>query len=176
MLKDKASQAEQIRRLEEVTADEDDYFQGVLGNPVTFAARWGLPLSKQYRDSQGKNSATQSLRSKSAPIVANLPSRTGQRIRIRLKAFDRRVIDQSAREIADSVKRYGGRMAGPAQIRTRVERVAVKRSPHSQKNTSGAFEQRTHRRLIDIIGPTAKTLDELKKLNLPAGVDIIIKI
>jgi small subunit ribosomal protein S10 len=101
---------------------------------------------------------------------------SGQRIRIRLKAYDHRVIDQSAREIADTVKRTGARVAGPIPLPTRVERFTVLRSPHSDKKSQETFEQRTHKRLIDIIEPTAKTVDELKKLNLPAGVDITIKI
>jgi small subunit ribosomal protein S10 len=99
-----------------------------------------------------------------------------QRIRIRLKAYDYRVIDQSAREIADTVKRTGARVAGPIPLPTRIERYTVQRSPHSDKKSQETFEQRTHKRLIDILDPTAKTVDELKKLNLPAGVDITIKI
>jgi len=103
-------------------------------------------------------------------------SMAGQRIRIRLKAFDHRVIDQSAREIADTVKRTGARVAGPIPLPTRIERFTVQRSPHSDKKSQETFEQRTHKRLLDILDPTAKTVDELKKLNLPAGVDITIKI
>src|SRR6266513_2696269 len=103
-------------------------------------------------------------------------SMAGQRIRIRLKAFDHRVIDQSARDIADTVKRTGARVAGPIPLPTRIDRFTVQRSPHSDKKSQETFEQRTHKRLIDIIEPTAKTVDELKKLNLPAGVDITIKI
>jgi small subunit ribosomal protein S10 len=99
-----------------------------------------------------------------------------QRIRIRLKAYDFRVIDQSARDIADTVKRTGARVAGPIPLPTRIERFTVQRSPHSDKKSQETFEQRTHKRLIDILDPTAKTVDELKKLNLPAGVDITIKI
>jgi small subunit ribosomal protein S10 len=94
---------------------------------------------------------------------------TGQRIRIRLKAFDHRVIDQSARDIADTVKRTGARVAGPIPLPTRVERFTVQRSPHADKKSQETFEQRTHKRLLDIIDPTAKTVDELKKLNLPAA-------
>jgi len=99
-----------------------------------------------------------------------------QRIRIRLKAYDHRVIDQSALEIVETVKRSGARVAGPIPLPTRVERFTVLRSPHVDKKTQETFEQRTHKRLLDIIEPTAKTVDELKKLNLPAGVDITIKI
>jgi small subunit ribosomal protein S10 len=99
-----------------------------------------------------------------------------QRIRIRLKAYDHRVIDQSAREIVETVKRTGARVAGPVPLPTRVERFTVQRSPHADKKSQETFEQRTHKRLLDIIDPNAKTVDELKKLNLPAGVDITIKI
>jgi small subunit ribosomal protein S10 len=100
----------------------------------------------------------------------------GQRIRIRLKAYDHRVVDQSVQEIVETVKRTGARVAGPVPLPTRVEQFTVLRSPHADKKSQETFEQRTHKRLLDIIDPTAKTVDELKKLNLPAGVDITIKI
>lgn len=100
----------------------------------------------------------------------------GQRIRIRLKAYDHRVIDASASEIVETVKRSGARVAGPIPLPTNIERVTINRSPHADKKSMESFEQRTHKRLIDILDPTAKTVDELKKLNLPAGVDITIKI
>jgi small subunit ribosomal protein S10 len=99
-----------------------------------------------------------------------------QKIRIRLKAYDHRVIDQSVREIVDTVKRSGARVAGPVPLPTRIERFTVNRSPHADKKAMESFEMRTHKRLLDILEPTAKTVDELKKLNLPAGVDITIKI
>jgi small subunit ribosomal protein S10 len=99
-----------------------------------------------------------------------------QRIRIRLKAYDHRVIDQSALEIVETVKRTGARVAGPIPLPTRIERFTMTRSPHVDKKSQETFEQRTHKRLLDILEPTAKTVDELKKLNLPAGVDITIKI
>lgn len=101
---------------------------------------------------------------------------SGQRIRIRLKAYDHRVIDQSAQDIVETVKRTGARVSGPIPLPTRVERFTVQRSPHVDKKSQETFEQRTHKRLLDIHEPTAKTVDELKKLNLPAGVDITIKI
>ncbi|MCK9315262.1 MAG: 30S ribosomal protein S10 [Verrucomicrobia bacterium] len=100
----------------------------------------------------------------------------GQRIRIRLKAYDHRVIDQSASEIVDTVKRTGARVAGPIPLPMRVERYTVQRSPHADKKSQETFEQRTHKRLLDILDPTAKTVDELKKLNLPAGVHITVKV
>ena len=100
----------------------------------------------------------------------------GQRIRIRLKAYDHRVIDKSASEIVDTVKRTGARVAGPIPLPMRVERYTVQRSPHADKKSQETFEQRTHKRLLDILDPTAKTVDELKKLNLPAGVRITVKV
>ena len=100
----------------------------------------------------------------------------GQRIRIRLKAYDHRVIDASAHDIVETVKRTGARVAGPVPLPTVIERFTVQRSPHADKKSQETFEQRTHKRLLDILDPTAKTVDELKKLNLPAGVDITIKI
>ncbi len=101
---------------------------------------------------------------------------TGQRIRIRLNGYDHRVRDHSAAEIVETAKRTGARVAGPIPLPTRIERYSVNRSPHADKKSMEQFEMRTHKRLLDIIDPTAKTVDELKKLNLPAGVDITIKI
>lgn len=99
-----------------------------------------------------------------------------QMIRIRLQAFDHRVLDQSTGEIVNTVKRTGAQVAGPIPLPTRVERFSVNRSPHVNKKSMEQFEIRTHKRLLDIVNPTGKTVDELKKLNLPAGVDISIKI
>ena len=101
---------------------------------------------------------------------------TNQRIRIRLKSFDHRVLDVSSTEIVETARRTGARVAGPIPLPTRVERFTVNRSPHVNKKSMEQFEIRTHKRLLDIIDPTIKTVDELKKLNLPAGVDITIKI
>ncbi|MCS6770432.1 MAG: 30S ribosomal protein S10 [Kiritimatiellae bacterium] len=101
---------------------------------------------------------------------------TGQRIRIRLKAYDHRVLDQSASDIVETAKRTGARVAGPIPLPTKIERYSVNRSPHVDKKSMEQFEIRTHKRILDIIDPTIKTVDELKKLNLPAGVDITIKI
>ena len=100
----------------------------------------------------------------------------GQRIRIRLKAYDHRVLDQSVNDIVETAKRTGARVAGPIPLPTRVERYSVNRSVHADKKSMEQFEIRTHKRLLDIIDPTAKTVDELRKLNMPAGVDITIKI
>jgi small subunit ribosomal protein S10 len=99
-----------------------------------------------------------------------------QRIRIRLRAFDHRMLDQSAQDIVDTAKRTSAQVAGPIPMPTRIERYTVNRSVHADKKSMEQFEIRTHKRMIDIINPTAKTVDELKKLNLPAGVDIQIKL
>ena len=99
-----------------------------------------------------------------------------QRIRIRLQAFEHATLDQSTAEIVNTVKRSGAQIAGPIPLPTRIERFSVNRSPHVNKKSMEQFEIRTHKRLLDILNPTAKTVDELKKLNLPAGVDISIKI
>ena len=100
----------------------------------------------------------------------------GQRIRIKLQGFDYRVIDQSAQDIVETAKRSGARVSGPIPLPTRIEKLSVNRSPHVDKKSMDQFEIRTHKRLLDILEPTAKTVDELRKLNLPAGVDITIKI
>ena len=100
----------------------------------------------------------------------------GQRIRIKLQGFDYRVIDQSAQDIVETAKRSGARVSGPIPLPTRIEKLSVNRSPHVDKKSMEQFETRTHKRLIDIIEPTAQTVDELKKLNLPSGVDITINV
>ena len=101
---------------------------------------------------------------------------TGQKIRIRLQGFDYRVIDQSASDIVDTAKRSGARVSGPVPLPTRIGKVTVNKSPHVDKKSMEQFEIRTHKRLLDIIEPTAQTVDELKKLNLPSGVDITINV
>ena len=101
-----------------------------------------------------------------------------QKIRIRLKAFDYRLIDQSAQEIVETAKRTGAVVRGPVPLPTRIQRFDVlrHRSPHVNKTSRDQFEIRTHLRLMDIIDPTDKTVDALMKLDLPAGVDVEIKL
>ena len=99
-----------------------------------------------------------------------------QKIRIRLRAYDHEVIDSSAEKIVEAVKRSGAEVSGPIPLPTEVEKITILRAVHKYKDSREQFEQRTHKRLIDIINPNAKTLDALKKLNLPAGVDIEIKL
>ena len=103
-------------------------------------------------------------------------TKTAQKIRIKLQAYEHRILEQSVAEILNTARRTGSVVAGPIPLPTRIERMTVNRSPHVDKKSMDQFEIRTHKRLMDIIKPTAKTVDELKKLNLPAGVDISIKI
>jgi small subunit ribosomal protein S10 len=99
-----------------------------------------------------------------------------QKIRIRLKAYDHEVIDQSARKIVDTAERTGAKVAGPIPLPTERNVYCVIRSPHKDKDSREHFEMRTHKRLIDILDPTPKTVDSLMRLDLPAGVDIEIKL
>ena len=100
----------------------------------------------------------------------------GQKIRIRLKAFDYEVVDKSAKKIVDTVKRTGASIAGPIPLPTERALYCVLRSPHVNKDSREHFEMCTHKRLIDILEPTPKTVDSLMRLDLPAGVDIEIKL
>jgi small subunit ribosomal protein S10 len=99
-----------------------------------------------------------------------------QSIRIRLRAFDHRILDQSVTEIVNTAKRTGAGVRGPIPLPTRIERFTVLRSPHVDKKSMEQFEMRTHKRLLDVVDPTPQTIDALMKLDLPAGVDVEIKI
>lgn len=99
-----------------------------------------------------------------------------QNIRIRLKAFDHRLIDSSAREIVETAKRTGATVRGPVPLPIKIERFTVLVSPHVDKDARDQYELRTHKRLMDILDPTDKTVDALMKLELPAGVDVQIKL
>ena len=99
-----------------------------------------------------------------------------QKIRIRLKAYDHRVLDQSVRLIVETAERTGADLVGPVPLPTKIERFTVQRSPFVDKDSQEHFEIRTHNRLIDIVDPDSKTIDTLMRLNLPAGVDIEIKL
>ncbi|MCP4046232.1 MAG: 30S ribosomal protein S10 [Gammaproteobacteria bacterium] len=99
-----------------------------------------------------------------------------QRIRIRLKAFDHRLIDRSASEIVETAKRTGAQVRGPIPLPTRIERFTVLTSPHVNKDARDQYETRTHKRLMDIMDPNDKTVDALMKLDLAAGVDVQIKL
>ena len=99
-----------------------------------------------------------------------------QTIRIRLRAFDHRILDTATEEIVNTAKRTGAQVRGPVPLPTRTERFTVLRSPHVDKKSQEHFEMRTHKRLIDIVDPTPQTIDALMKLDLAAGVDVEIKI
>ena len=99
-----------------------------------------------------------------------------QKIRIRLKAFDYKLIDQSALEIVETAKRTGATVKGPVPLPTKMERFTMLISPHADKDARDQFELRTHKRIMDIINPTDKTVDALMKLELPAGVDVQLKL
>ena len=98
-----------------------------------------------------------------------------EKIRIRLKAYDHVVLEQSAEKIVDTAKKTGAKVSGPIPLPTEKEIVTILRSPHKHKDSREQFEMRTHKRVIDILYPTQKTMDSLMKLELPAGVDIEIK-
>jgi small subunit ribosomal protein S10 len=99
-----------------------------------------------------------------------------QKIRIRLKAYDHRVLDESAKRIVETAERTGATVVGPVPLPTQIERFTVRRSTFVHKDSHEHFEIRTHRRLIDVVEPDNKTIDSLMRLNLPAGVDIEIKL
>ncbi|MEE9515221.1 MAG: 30S ribosomal protein S10 [Candidatus Brocadiales bacterium] len=99
-----------------------------------------------------------------------------QKIRIRMEAYDHKVLDQAAAEIVETAKATGAKVSGPVPLPTRIERYTVLRSPHVDKKSREQFEIRTHKRLIDIVEPTAKTVDSLNRLNMPAGIEIRIKV
>ena len=99
-----------------------------------------------------------------------------QKIRIRLKAYDHRVLDESAKPIVETAERTGATIVGPVPLPTRIERFTVRRSTFVDKDSHEHFEIRTHKRLIDVVEPNNKTIDSLMRLNLPAGVDIEIKL
>ena len=99
-----------------------------------------------------------------------------QKVRIKIRGFDHRLVDQSARQILETAERTGAVVAGPVPLPTRIQKFCVIRSPHIDKDSREQFEIRTHKRLIDILGPTSKTIDALTQLQLPSGVEIDIKL
>jgi len=109
-------------------------------------------------------------------LVGRVGQVQNQRIRIRLKAFDHRLIDASAQEIVDTAKRTGAQVCGPIPLPTRIERFTILVSPHANKDARDQYEIRTHKRLLDIVEPTEKTVDALMKLDLAAGVEVQISL
>jgi small subunit ribosomal protein S10 len=108
--------------------------------------------------------------------MASAATAVKQRIRIRLKAFDHRILDQSAQQIVDTAQQTGARVSGPVPLPTHIQKYTVMRSPFIDKDSREQFEIRVHKRLIDIVDPTNKTVEALTRLNLPAGVDIEVRL
>lgn len=106
----------------------------------------------------------------------NVVGMQSQKIRIRLKAFDHKLLDQSTKEIVETAKRTGAKIAGPIPLPTKINRYTVLRSPHVDKKSREQFEIRTHKRLLDILEPTPQTVDQLMKLDLSAGVEVELKL
>src|SRR5690606_26674286 len=115
-------------------------------------------------------------RRKAAVLKQRQINMAGQKIRIRLKAFDHKLIDQSAGRIVDTAKRTGAQVRGPIPLPTKIERYTVLTSPHVNKDARDQYEIRTHKRLVDIVDPNDKTVDALMKLDLSAGVDVQIQL
>jgi small subunit ribosomal protein S10 len=130
----------------------------------------------RYTNKSGLQLAASSFFSETPGRVRESDTVSGQeRIRIRLKAYDYRILDQSTGEIVETAKRTGAQIAGPIPLPTMKNKYCVLRSPHVDKKSREAFEIRTHKRLLDILEPTQQTVDALMKLDLPAGVDVEIK-
>ncbi len=127
------------------------------------------------RNSRPGNRQNTRAQTDTGPARERIEVMVGQRIRIRLKAYDYRVLDTSTGEIVDTARRTGAQVAGPIPLPTVKNKYCVLRSPHVDKKSREAFEIRTHKRLIDILEPTQQTVDALMKLDLPAGVDVEIK-
>jgi len=131
-------------------------------------------MAEERRNRSGE--AATAAASRTAPATAARPKAGGQRIRIRLKAYDHTLLDQSASKIVETAESTGAKVAGPVPLPTRIERYTVMRSPFVDKDSQEHFEIRTHKRLIDVLEPSQKTISALMRLNLPAGVDIEIKL
>jgi small subunit ribosomal protein S10 len=132
-------------------------------------------MAEERRNRSGGAAAT-AAPPRSAQAAAARPKVGGQRIRIRLKAYDHTLLDQSATKIVETAESTGAKVAGPVPLPTRIERYTVMRSPFVDKDSQEHFEIRTHKRLIDVLEPSQKTISALMRLNLPAGVDIEIKL
>jgi small subunit ribosomal protein S10 len=130
----------------------------------------------QIASAQGKSLAPSCLRFRVSVAFGNLSPMMQQNIRIRLKAFDHRTLDLSAKEIVSTAKRTGATVIGPVPLPTRIEKFTVNRSPHVDKKSREQFEIRTFKRVLDIVQPTPQTVDALMKLDLSAGVDVQIQV
>ncbi len=107
--------------------------------------------------------------------MANKVNENGQKIRVKLRAYDSKIIDKSAKQIVETIERYGGKVVGPVPLPTETHKYTVNRSTFVHKDSREQYEMRVHKRLIDIMNPSSKIIDSLMNLNLPAGVDIEVK-
>ena len=123
-----------------------------------------------------RKTATKAVKKEKKEKVTTKKTVQSEKIRIRLKAYDNVVLDQSAEKIVDTAKRTGAKVSGPIPLPTKKEIVTILRSPHKDKDSREQFEMRTHKRVIDILYPTQTTVDSLMKLDLPAGVDVEMKL
>ena len=123
-----------------------------------------------------RKTATKAVKKEKTEKVTTKKTVQSEKIRIRLKAYDNVVLDQSAEKIVDTAKRTGAKVSGPIPLPTKKEIVTILRSPHKHKDSREQFEMRTHKRVIDILYPTQTTIDSLMKLDLPAGVDVEMKL
>ena len=123
-----------------------------------------------------RKTATKAVKKEKTEKVTTKKTVQSEKIRIRLKAYDNVVLDQSAEKIVDTAKRTGAKVSGPIPLPTKKEIVTILRSPHKHKDSREQFEMRTHKRVIDILYPTQTTIDSQKKLDLPAGVDVEMKL
>lgn len=123
-----------------------------------------------------RKTATKAVKKEKTEKVTTKKTVQSEKIRIRLKAYDNVVLDQSAEKIVDTAKRTGAKVSGPIPLPTKKEIVTILRSPHKDKDSREQFEMRTHKRVIDILYPTQTTIDSLMKLDLPAGVDVEMKL
>ena len=133
-------------------------------------------VEKVAKKATAKKAAPKAAKKEKTEKVVTKTTVQSEKIRIRLKAYDNVVLDQSAEKIVDTAKRTGAKVSGPIPLPTKKEIVTILRSPHKHKDSREQFEMRTHKRVIDILYPTQTTIDSLMKLDLPAGVDVEMKL
>lgn len=142
----------------------------------------GPAVAEKHQAEKGKIALPPELKEREKPKKEEKPAARSaaesskQKIRIKMRAYDHRILDHSTYEIVETVRRTGANIRGPVPIPTEIERFTVLRSPHVDKKSREQFEIRTHKRLLDVVDPTSKTVDALMKLDLPAGVDVEIKL
>ncbi len=136
----------------------------------------GIEPGRRTKENEDKRAEGEESRKPKKEERIKVTGAPKQKIRIKLRAYDHRILDHSAHEIVETVRRTGAEVLGPIPLPTNKERFTVLRSPHVDKKSREQFEIRTHKRLLDVVGPTSKTVDALMKLELPAGVDVEIKL